>query len=396
MRRAVGDNGRSLGTAREGGRLLRTVATLVIVAIALPVVYGVAQPKTPLPQLLQDVSVALAVALAAAAVGGLVGLLFGIPRGILNLDSTTPATGAAGAPTAAVAPVASPTPRTTALPPSAKYLENTNLVQVSDWLTKILLGAGLTQLGRAPRALSSLGRALAEGVGTGTSAQVFAEAIVVLNLTSGFLYGYLLTRLRLGAALSEADALNQAVSAASAEVKQTTPAAEPDTPPASVGQISPTDAASVATLAQTVISLTQRSATPAFDADVYRRLAQQLVASGNARQAGEMLRLGLMKLPDDASLWLYLGTIQAVHLKDFDGAEASYHRALAIDPKSAVPVYNLACSSARRGNKELAKAYLDHAYALNPNLKAVAAGDQVWDDLSLRHDPVLEPLLTNP
>ncbi len=393
--RAVGEGVKSLRTGGERDRLLRTVAVLVIIAITIPVLYGFAQPKTAFPQLLQDVAVALAVALASAAVGGLIGLLFGIPRAILSLESASPATGAAGTTGAATTPPVTPAPETTPLAPSVKYAENTNLVQVSDWLTKVLLGAGLTQLGRAPGALSSLGRSLAAGFGTGSSAQAFAEATVVLNVVAGFLYGYLLIRLRLGAALSEVDAQNQTLSAVNAKVKQNTPWADPDTFPAHVAQISPVDAASIATLAQTVISLTQRSATPAFDADVYRRLAQQLVASGDARQAAEMLRTGLTKLPDDASLWLYLGTIQAVYLNDLDGAESSYHRVLSIDPKSAVAVYNLACSSARHGNKELARTYLEQAYALDANLKGVAAGDKVWNDLGLRHDPVLEGLLTS-
>jgi len=75
---------------------------------------------------------------AAALVGGVVGFLFGIP-----LTSKQRAAGADG----------------------SQYETNTNLEQVSDWLTKIIVGVGLVQLGRALPALTRLATSLNDPLG---------------------------------------------------------------------------------------------------------------------------------------------------------------------------------------------------------------------------------------
>jgi hypothetical protein len=76
---------------------------------------------------------ALAIAAASGLVGGLLGFLFGIPRTVQGTGASTS---------------------------GPQYDANTNLEQVSDWLTKILVGVGLVQIGRA---LPALGK-LAEGM----------------------------------------------------------------------------------------------------------------------------------------------------------------------------------------------------------------------------------------
>jgi hypothetical protein len=94
-------------------------------------------------------------------------------------------------------------------PPSGKtgpysQLVNTNLEQVSDWLTKILLGAGLVQLQQVPGAVRNAAAYVAEGLGPGVSPS-FAAAIILLFTVEGFLVGYLGTRLLLARAFRRAD-----------------------------------------------------------------------------------------------------------------------------------------------------------------------------------------------
>jgi hypothetical protein len=67
---------------------------------------------------------------------------------------------------------------------------NTNLVQVSDWLTKILLGASLTQITKVPPALAAFGERYGAEVG-GSSMAVF---LLIHFAVSGFLSGYLVTK----------------------------------------------------------------------------------------------------------------------------------------------------------------------------------------------------------
>jgi hypothetical protein len=87
------------------------------------------------------------------------------------------------------------------------YRPNTNLEQISDWLTKILVGAGLTQIGGIRQWLRDLGTSLAPGFGASDNARVFATATVVCFVLNGFLIGYLWTRLYFAGALVEADDL---------------------------------------------------------------------------------------------------------------------------------------------------------------------------------------------
>lgn len=99
--------------------------------------------------------------------GGLVGLLFGIPRSALSAAGNT-ATG--------------------------KYQANSNLVEVSDWLTKIIVGVGLVQIGRLEPALSRLAANLKTPLGAQPSSAAFGMALVIANVLLGFLFFYLWSR----------------------------------------------------------------------------------------------------------------------------------------------------------------------------------------------------------
>jgi hypothetical protein len=99
--------------------------------------------------------------------GGLVGLLFGIPRSALSAAGTT----AAG-----------------------KYQANSNLVEVSDWLTKIIVGVGLVQIGRLEPAISRLAANLKAPLGGQPSSSAFGVALVIANVLLGFLFFYLWSR----------------------------------------------------------------------------------------------------------------------------------------------------------------------------------------------------------
>jgi len=88
--------------------------------------------------------------------------------------------------------------------PSERYLANSNLEQISDWLTKLLVGAGLVELTNVPGGLRSLGDYLGEGMGVPNSS-AFAVSAVVYGTGLGFAAGYLWTRLRLRLLLETSD-----------------------------------------------------------------------------------------------------------------------------------------------------------------------------------------------
>jgi hypothetical protein len=70
-------------------------------------------------------------------------------------------------------------------------LFSNSLQQVSDWLTKILVGLGLVQIGRAPGALAQLGAAVSPALGGTPASGPFGLAIMLYYAIDGFLMGFL-------------------------------------------------------------------------------------------------------------------------------------------------------------------------------------------------------------
>lgn len=78
---------------------------------------------------------------------------------------------------------------------------NTNLERISDWLTTLLVGAGLTQLARAGEALEAFRLFVARGVRSanlpGTLLPGIAPLLLVAGFVLGFLFMYLYTRIEI-------------------------------------------------------------------------------------------------------------------------------------------------------------------------------------------------------
>lgn len=125
-------------------------------------------------------------ALASLAVGAFIGLLFGIPR-----VKQTPATGA--------------DPKASASAATLRSEVNNNLIEVSDWLTKIIVGVGLVQLNTLPAKLklvaTPLALCLADSCGLAA-----AVGIIVFFAFLGFLAGYINARTFISAMFDVFDA----------------------------------------------------------------------------------------------------------------------------------------------------------------------------------------------
>jgi hypothetical protein len=172
---------------QEGSSRTALLAIGVVVAAGLLIIalYGFQAPS--FRSFCSIAGFGVAAAGASLLVGGLAGLLFGIPRRLqqeLNSAKRPDDEGSSG---------------------SALYGANTNLEQISDWLTKILVGVGLTQISQINKALSEIGDVAAKGMGDFAGSKAFSIAIIVYFTLGGFLLGYLWTRLYLGRALTAAD-----------------------------------------------------------------------------------------------------------------------------------------------------------------------------------------------
>ncbi len=133
-------------------------------------------------------------ALAAAMVGALAGFLFGLPRSA----RTDVVTRDPGAPAGDAQRIAVETR-------ASGYRANTNLEDISDWLTKILVGVGLTQIASIPAAFKTVVDIVKVAMGSGEDSAAIAGSVLVGYLLIGFLATYLWARTRLGQALRLAD-----------------------------------------------------------------------------------------------------------------------------------------------------------------------------------------------
>jgi hypothetical protein len=159
-------------------RLFQAAGLVAALLVVVTVVFGAAVGDNA-GEAASIVGMAIAVAAAAAGVGVLLGFLFGIPRTLQREDG-----GESGAP---------------------RYLANTNLEQISDWLTKILVGITLVQIGNAGAALARLADALGPMLGGQPASAGFGLAVCIVASLSGFMLSYLWTRLRLRRELQIAD-----------------------------------------------------------------------------------------------------------------------------------------------------------------------------------------------
>jgi hypothetical protein len=174
---------------------------LLAVVIGSVSLFGGGRPSTRL------VTLELMVGASALSVGALLGFLFGIPR-TLTRDAPAEGGGAQGSGGAGDANAH-----------TLSYQPSTNLEQVSDWLTKILIGVGLVEFDKASEALGRVGRRVQEQVGPGVpGADVLTQAVIIVLAVVGFLASFLWTRIYYGAIQAGAD--HQAVQALRAQVSR--------------------------------------------------------------------------------------------------------------------------------------------------------------------------------
>jgi hypothetical protein len=139
---------------------------------------------------------AIGSALASGLIGALAGFLFGVPRfarqgpprGGLSAQSVPEPAGEAAAGSAVEL---EPSAAETAC--AGRWYPNSNLEQVSDWLTKILIGVALTQFRGIGRSLGDLFHALGPGLGGASSSAAFAGLVLAYFATLGFIAGYVFT-----------------------------------------------------------------------------------------------------------------------------------------------------------------------------------------------------------
>lgn len=162
--------------AHKPGRAVRgLVLATPLVAVIAVVIYAAAGDNHGGSTVWSVLAVGLAAAGGAFAMGALLGFLFGLPKTVGGAASGSGLT------------------------------TNTNLDQITDWLTKILVGLGLVQLGKVTHGVTKIANALAPGLGNGSGAKSFGVGLLVYAVVDGFLLCYLWTRIDLVELFRSAD-----------------------------------------------------------------------------------------------------------------------------------------------------------------------------------------------
>jgi hypothetical protein len=159
------------------------LSILISLAVLLVILYGYSVSSARL------LFLELLVAVAAFSAGSLIGFLFGLPKAGLLRNGTGDGGEAVDEPERE----------------RAGYQPSTNLEQISDWLTKILIGVGLVELRELGSGLDQIGQAVAKSIGSGTGSAVLTQIVLVCFLIVGFLVSYLWTRLHYGGIQTRTD-----------------------------------------------------------------------------------------------------------------------------------------------------------------------------------------------
>jgi GGDEF domain-containing protein len=173
----------------EGKQMLAFLVLGLAIAIGILSIGAFSFQAKSVPEGLSVFGFGLLVSGVSFLVGMLLGFLFAIPRSLQHASSgeNGKAQGGSNSET------------------QPRYGANTNLEEISDWLTKILVGVGLTQITVLPQKLNTTAAFLAGGLGGYNSSQGFVLLILLYFLVSGFLLSYLWTRLYLPGQLTRAE-----------------------------------------------------------------------------------------------------------------------------------------------------------------------------------------------
>jgi hypothetical protein len=140
---------------------------------------------------------------AAGLLGSLLGFLFGLPR------TPPPTPSGRGRSENRGDPAEDPDAKAGQVVAESQSnpLTNSNLIEISDWLAKIIVGAGLVGIKDLTPWVGTVGTAVGTGAGLGYGylAAAFGVTVIMYFLTLGFLFAYLNTRTVISRLIANSD-----------------------------------------------------------------------------------------------------------------------------------------------------------------------------------------------
>jgi hypothetical protein len=145
------------------GKSIFFITLILVIGVVIIFIYSIAHGTD---KFLSILSISAIIALTSAIVGAFIGFIFGIPR-------------------------------TPAAKDSENIGANTNLEEISDWITKIIVGVSLVQLNQLSDGIYKIGNTLSQGMGGQPSSFVFSVSTMIFYFVGGFFLGYLWSRIYL-------------------------------------------------------------------------------------------------------------------------------------------------------------------------------------------------------
>ncbi|KAB1070160.1 hypothetical protein [Methylobacterium planeticum] len=316
---------------RNLSRVERAAAAVSIAILLLVVGYSIGVTPAGASVLVPAMIIG-AVALASALLGGLAGFLFGIPR-LLARDAPA---GNPSDPQPSGEAVANRAGRADGARLTKPLQANSNLEEISDWITKILVGLGLVNAGKVTDAVrEGASHVASQGLASGAGADMVVLSIGLASFLLGFLFFYLQTRTRITLMLFATEGMQE---------KSALPLLLVEA--ANKAWITSGDGATVATAMSARIGWVKSAVEP-VPAD------------------REILRVGFddLRRPEEFAAW---GAAQA-RAGNLEAAETSLRRANALAPSDPRILRRIAEIRALRGDRRGAVETLGEAREKAPN-----------------------------
>lgn len=187
------DFGSLLSGEKKKGRSLLFIFIVLSLGCIIISIYSFSFSDTS-----STLSTSLMIAFASAVAGTLVGFIFGIPRIRKNEDTTSTVVD-----NNTTSDEGIKVNNGTADFETSSVQANTNLEEISDWITKIIVGVGLVELTQIRISIDNMGKRLSDALGGDRTAFVFSIAVVTMYFIGGFFLGYLWSRIFLPKILVE-------------------------------------------------------------------------------------------------------------------------------------------------------------------------------------------------
>ncbi len=179
----------------RGENLLELVLWILILGVITIFLYSLSftflEESSSVSKGIEICSINLSIAGASLAAGGLLGFLFGNPRSESISKENNNNVNQEGN-------------ETSSKFISENYGDNDSLEQISEWLTKILLGAGLAQISSLSKLMSNFATYL-QSIANSSTLGVFGVSVAIIYIVCGFIGSYLWARFTIRTELTRRD-----------------------------------------------------------------------------------------------------------------------------------------------------------------------------------------------